>query len=65
MQNLQLVFRNIFIIEYNVFTCIRSIQKNISQLIQNISLIVLLIIAVITFNETISINEKNCLIIVL
>ena len=34
-------------------------KKDSSRLIQNISLLVLLITAVITFNETLGINENN------
>ena len=60
MQNLQLVFPEIFLSLSIMFLLVLGVfKKNSSQLIQNISLIVLLIIAVITFNETISINEKK------
>ena len=60
MQNLQLVFPEIFLSLSIMFLLVLGVfKKNSSQLIQNISLIVLLITAVITFNETISINEKK------
>ena len=57
MQNLQLFFPEIFLSLSIMFLLVLGVfKKNSSQLIQNISLIVLLITAVITFNETISIN---------
>ena len=60
MENLQLVFPEIFLSLSIMFLLILGVfKKNSSKLIQNISLIVLLITAVITFNETISISEEK------
>ena len=60
MENLQLVFPEIFLSLSIMFLLILGVfKKNSSKLIQNISLIVLLISAVITFNETISVSEEK------
>ena len=60
MENLQLVFPEIFLSLSIMFLLILGVfKKNSSKLIQNISLIILLITAVITFNETISVSEKK------
>ncbi len=60
MENLQLVFPEIFLSLSIMFLLIFGVfKKDSSKLIQNISLIILLVTAVITFNETISVsNEK-------
>ena len=59
MINLELVFPEIFLSLSIMFLLILGVfKKNSSKLIQNISLIVLLITAVITFNETIGIEQK-------
>ncbi|MBD1174828.1 NADH-quinone oxidoreductase subunit NuoN [Pelagibacterales bacterium SAG-MED01] len=61
MLNLELVFPEIFLSLSIMFLLILGVfKKDSSKLVQNISLIVLLITAVITFNETIS-NEKTLL----
>ena len=61
MSNLELVFPEIFLSLSIMFLLILGVfKKDSSKLVQNISLIVLLITAVITFNETIS-NEKTLL----
>jgi len=58
MSNLELVFPEIFLSLSIMFLLILGVfKKNSSKLIQNISLIILLITAVITFNETIGIEE--------
>ena len=58
MTNLELVFPEIFLSLSIMFLLILGVfKKESSKLIQNISLIVLLITAVITFNETLSIEE--------
>ena len=58
MTNLELVFPEIFISLSIMFLLILGVfKKNSSKLIQNISLIVLLISAVIIFNETLGIQE--------
>ena len=58
MENLELVFPEIFLSLSIMFLLILGVfKKNSSKLIQNISLIILLVTAVITFNETITINE--------
>ena len=58
MTNLELVFPEIFLSLSIMFLLILGVfKKNSSNLIQNISLIVLLITAVITFNETLGIKE--------
>ena len=60
MENLHLVFPEIFLSLSIMFLLILGVFKeNSSKLIQNISLIVLLITAVITFNETISVSEEK------
>ena len=60
MENLHLVFPEIFLSLSIMFLLILGVfKKNSSKLIQNISLIVLLITAVITFNETISVSEEK------
>jgi len=59
MTNLELVFPEIFLSLSIMFLLILGVfKKDSSKLIQNTSLIVLLITAVITFNETLGINEK-------
>ena len=58
MENLQLILPEIFISLSIMFLLILGVfKKNSSLLIQNLSLIVLLITAVITFNETINIKK--------
>ena len=58
MENLSLVLPEIFISLSVMFLLILGVfKKNSSKLIQNISLIVLLITAVMIFNETLGINE--------
>ena len=60
MENLQLVFPEIFLSLSIMFLLILGVfKKNSSKLIQNISLIILLITAVITFNETISVSGEK------
>ena len=60
MENLQLVFPEIFLSLSVMFLLILGVfKKNSSKLIQNITLIILLITAVITFNETISVSEEK------
>ena len=60
MENLQLVFPEIFLSLSIMFLLIFGVfKKDSSKLIQNITLIVLLITAVITFNETISISGEK------
>ena len=59
MTNLELVFPEIFLSLSIMFLLILGVfKKDSSKLIQNTSLIVLLITAVITFNETLGIDEK-------
>ncbi len=58
MENLQFVFPEIFLSLSIMFLLILGVfKKNSSKLIQNISLIILLLTAVIIFNETLSIEE--------
>ena len=58
MINLELVFPEIFLSLSIMFLLILGVfKKNSSKLIQNISLIILLITSVITFNETLGIDE--------
>ena len=58
MINLELVFPEIFLSLSIMFLLILGVfKKESSKLIQNISLIVLLVTAVITFNETLGKNE--------
>ena len=58
MENLELVLPEIFISSSIMFLLILGVfKKDSSRLIQNISLLVLLITAVITFNETLGIDE--------
>ena len=60
MENLELVLPEIFISLSIMFLLILGVFKqDSSKLIQNISLIVLLITAVIIFNETLGINEMT------
>ena len=60
MENLQLVFPEIFLsLSIMLLLTLGVFKKNSSKLIQNISLIILIITAVITFNETISISEEK------
>jgi NADH-quinone oxidoreductase subunit N len=57
MTNLELVFPEIFLSLSIMFLLILGVfKKNSSKLIQNISLIILLVTAVITFNETLGIE---------
>ena len=59
MINLELVFPEIFLSLSIMFLLIVGVfKKNSSKLILNISLIILLITAVITFNETLGVGEK-------
>ena len=59
MENLNLVFPEIFLSLSIMFLLILGVfKKNSSVLIQNISLVVLLITTVIVFNETIEIEKK-------
>ena len=59
MENLELVLPEVFISLSIMFLLILGVfKKNSSKLIQNISLIALLITAVIIFNETMGIDEK-------
>ena len=56
MSNLELVFPEIFLSLSIMFLLILGVfKKNSSKLIQNISLIILLVTAVIVFNETLGI----------
>ena len=58
MINLELVFPEIFLsLSIMLLLMVGVFKKNSSNLIQNISLIILLIAAVITFNETIGIQK--------
>ena len=58
MSNLELVFPEIFLsLSIMLLLIIGVFKKNSSKLIQTISVIVLLITAVITFNETLGIKE--------
>ena len=60
MENLQFVFPEIFLSLSIMFLLILGVfKKNSSKLIQNISLIILLITSVIKFNETISVREEK------
>ena len=58
MNNIELVFPEIFISLSIMFLLILGVfKKESSRIIQNLSLIVLLTTAVITFNETISVEQ--------
>ena len=58
MSNLELVFPEIFLSLSIMFLLIVGVyKKNSSKLIQNTSLVILLITAVITFNETLGIQQ--------
>ena len=58
MENLELVLPEIFLSISIMFLLILGVfKKDSSKLIQNISLVILLITAVITFNETLSIEK--------
>ena len=58
MTNLQLVFPEIFLsLSIMSLLILGVFKKNSSKMIQNLSLVVLLVTAVITFNETIGIKE--------
>ena len=60
MENFELVFPEIFISLSIMFLLIVGVfKKDSSRLVQNISLLVLLITAIITFNETLSIDETK------
>ena len=66
MFNLELVFPEIFLSLSIMFLLILGVFKdNSSKLILNTSLIILIITAVITFNETLGIKKIYCSIIVL
>tara|TARA_Y100000996_G_scaffold264722_1_gene208285 strand:+ start:58 stop:1476 length:1419 start_codon:yes stop_codon:yes gene_type:complete len=59
MNNLHLIFPEIFLSLSIMFLLILGVfKKNSFNIIHNLSLIVLFVTAVITFNETISINEE-------
>ena len=58
MMNLELVFPEIFLSISIMFLLILGVfKKNSSKIVQNISLIILLITAVITFNETLGVKQ--------
>ena len=58
MTNLELVFPEIFLSLSIMFLLILGVfKKNSSKLIQNISLVVLLVTAVVVFNETLSVKQ--------
>ena len=58
MENLQLILPEIFISLSIMFLLIFGVfKKNSSEIIQNISLLVLLVTAVIVFNETLDVKE--------
>ena len=60
MNNIELIFPEIFISLSIMFLLILGVfKKDSSKIIHNISLLVLLITAVITFNETLSINPTT------
>ncbi len=60
MENLQLVFPEIFLSLSIMFLLILGVfKKNSSRLVQSLSLAVLIATAVITLNETIGINETK------
>ena len=60
MSNLELIFPEIFLSLSIMFLLILGVfKKDSSKLIQNVSLIILLITAVITFNETLGIEEAT------
>ena len=59
MNNMHLIFPEIFLSLSIMFLLILGVfKKNSFNIIHNLSLIVLLVTAVITFNETISVNEE-------
>ena len=58
MTNLELVFPEIFLSLSIMFLLILGVfKKNSSKLIQNISLVVLLVTAVVVFNETLGVKQ--------
>ena len=58
MSNIELVFPEIFISLSIMFLLILGVfKKNSSKIIHNLSLLILLITAVITFNETLSVKQ--------
>ena len=60
MENLELIFSEIFLSLSIMFLLILGVfKKDSSKLIQNLSLTVLLVTAVITFNETLGIKETT------
>ena len=60
MSNIELVFPEIFISLSIMFLLILGVfKKNSSKIIHNFSLLILLITAVITFNETLSVDPTN------
>ena len=60
MNNIELIFPEIFISLSIMFLLILGVfKKNSSKIIHNFSLLILLITAVITFNETLSVDPTN------
>ena len=60
MENLKLLLPEIFISLSIMFLLILGVfKKNSSKLIQNLSIIILIITAVVTFNETIGISNTK------
>ena len=60
MENIQLILPEIFLSLSIMFLLIFGVfKKNSSKLVQNLSLAVLIVTAVITFNENIGINETK------
>ena len=58
MENLQLVLPEIFLSLSIMFLLILGVfKKNSTRIVQSLSLVVLIVTAVITFNETIGISE--------
>ena len=58
MANLELVFPEIFLSLSIMFLLILGVfKKNSTRIVQSLSLVVLIVTAVITFNETIGISE--------
>ena len=60
MNNLELIFPELFLSLSIMFLLILGVfKKNSSKLIQTTSLIILLVTAVIIFNETLGVEKKN------
>ena len=58
MENLQLVLPEIFLSLSIMFLLILGVfKKNSTRIVQSLSLVILIVTAVITFNETIGISE--------